>query len=340
MEARPAVLITGSTGFIGTRLAGELARRGTPVRALVRAGSDLGGLGDPRIQPVTGDVLEPASLRRAAAGCREVYHLAAHARTWARDPAIFRRVNVEGTRHLLEAASRAGVRRVVVASSIVTLGDTPPGTVGDEGTHRSRPPLTEYEASKLEAEQEALRASRDGLEVVVVNPTRVYGPGKWTEGNSVSRLLDLYTRGRLPFLLAGGRAVGNYVYVEDLVAGLLAAMERGRPAERYILGGENAPLRRLLDLVDQASGRRHLRLPLPAGLARGFACLEVFRAARLEGYPLVTPGWLETFLLDGAFSTAKAERDLGYRITPLAEGIRSTWGWIERRREAGHEPEP
>jgi farnesol dehydrogenase len=333
VEARPAVLITGSSGFIGTRLAGELARRGTAVRALVRARADLGGLDDPRIQPAPGDVLEPESLRRAAAGCREVYHLAAHARSWARDPAIFHRVNVDGTRHVLEAASRAGVRRVVVASSIVTLGATPQGVVADERAPRSRPPLTEYEASKLEAEREALRASGDGLEVVVVNPTRVYGPGKLTEGNSVSRLLDLYTRGRLPFLVDRGRAVGNYAYVDDLVAGLIDAMDRGRQGERYILGGENASLRRLLDLVDEASGRRHLRLPLPAGLARGIAHLERFRAAWLGGYPLITPGWLETFLLDGAFSCAKAERELGYRITPLAEGIRRTWRWIERRRE-------
>ncbi|HEU4386080.1 MAG TPA: NAD-dependent epimerase/dehydratase family protein [Anaeromyxobacteraceae bacterium] len=340
MEARTAVLVTGSSGFVGTRLAGELARRGTSVRALVRAGSDLGGLGDPRIQPVAGDVLEPESLRRAAAGCREVYHLAAHARAWARDPATFCRVNVEGTRHLLEAARRAGVRRVVVASSVVTLGDTPPCTVGDEGSPRSRRPLTEYEASKLEAEREALRASGDGLEVVVVNPTRVYGQGKWTEGNSVSRYIDLYTRGRLPFLLAGGGAVANYAYVEDLVSGFMAAMERGRPGERYILGGENATLRRLLDLVDDASGRRHLRLPLPAGLARGIARLEVFRAHWLGGSPLITPGWLETFLLDGAFSCAKAERELGYRITPLAEGIHRTWQWIERRQEGAHELEP
>ena len=117
-------------------------------------------------------------------------------------------MNVDGTRNVLEAARRAGARRAVVASSIVTLGATPPGVVADERAPRSLPPLTEYEASKLEAEREALQASGDGLEVVVVNPTRVFGPGKLTEGISVSRLVDLYDRGRLPFLLAGGRAVG------------------------------------------------------------------------------------------------------------------------------------
>lgn len=333
MGAEPSVLITGSTGFIGSQLAAELVRRGTAVRALVRPRGDRSGLEDPRIQLVPGDVLEPESLRKAVEGCREIYHLAAYARAWARDPATFHRVNVGGTRHLLEAARRAGVRRAVVTSSVVTLGPTAPGTVADERARRESPPLTEYEASKREVEREALAASGEGLEVVVVNPTRVYGPGKLTEGNSVVRLIDLYRRGRLPFLLAGGRAVGNYAYVDDLVAGLVAAMSRGRPGERYILGGENAPLRHLLDLVDHLAGRRHLRLPLPAALARVYARLEELRAARLGGYPLVTPGWLETFLLDGAFSCAKAERELGYRITPLAEGLRRTWAWLERCRE-------
>lgn len=334
MEGMPPVLVTGSTGFIGTLLAAELARRERAVRALVRALSDRTGLEDPRIEPALGDILEPESLRRAMEGCGEVFHLAGYARNWAKDPATFHRVNVEGTRNVLEAARQAGVRRAVVASSVLTLGPTPPGVVADEDTPRWLPPFTEYEASKLEVEREAMDAAVRGLEVVVVNPTRAYGPGKWTEGNSVSRLVDFYGRGRMPFLLAGGRPVGNYAYVSDLVGGLIAAMERGRPGERYILGGENASLRRLFALVDEASGRRHLSLPLPAALARLFARTELRRARWLGSYPLITPGWLETFLRDGAFSCAKAERELGYRITPLAEGLRRTWEWIERRREA------
>ncbi len=333
MEGVSATLVTGSTGFIGTRLAAELARGGQAVRALVRPRSDRSGLEDPRIEPVPGDLLDAGSLCRAMAGCDQVFHLAGYARNWAKDPATYRRVNVDGTRNVLEAARDSAVRRVVVASSIVTLGTTATGVVADETAARRAPPLTEYEASKLEVEREVAGVSSPGPEVVVVNPTRVYGPGKWTEGNSVSRLVDLYDRGRMPFLLDGGRPVGNYAYVGDLVAGFIAAMERGRPGERYILGGENASLRRLLDLVDEASGRRHLRLPLPAALARAYARMESWRARWLGSYPLITPGWVETFLADAAFSCAKAEHELGYRITPLAEGIRRTWEWVERRRK-------
>jgi farnesol dehydrogenase len=329
----PTALVTGSTGFIGTLLAADLARRGRAVRALVRQRGDRRGLEDPRIELALGDVLEPDSLRRATEGCAEVFHLAGYARNWAKDPDTFRRVNVQGTRNVLEAARRAGARRAVVASSALTFGPTPPGVVADEDARRWLPPLTEYEASKLEMESAVAEASGDGPEVVLVNPTRVYGPGKLTEGNSVSRLVDLYCRGRMPFLLAAGRAVGNYAYVDDVVGGLAAAMERGRPGERYILGGENASLRRFLDLVDEASGRRHRRIPLPAAPARLFARIERLRARRLGSYPLVAPGWVETFLRDAAFSSAKAERELGYRITPLSEGLRRTWEWIERARE-------
>jgi farnesol dehydrogenase len=332
LESASAALVTGSTGFIGTQLSAELARRGLAVRALVRPGSDQSGLEDPRIQLVPGDLLDAGSLRRAMAGCRQVFHVAGYARNWAKDPATFHRVNVDGTRNVLEAARDAAVQRVVVTSSIVALGTTPHGVVSDETAVRRAPPLTEYEASKLAVEREVAGACSRGAEVVVVNPTRVYGPGKWTEGNSVSRLVDLYVRGRMPFLLDGGRPVGNYAYVGDLVAGFISAMERGRPGERYILGGENASLRRLLDLVDEASGRRHLRLPLPANLARAYARMESWRTRWLGGYPLITPGWVETFLADAAFCCAKAEHELGYRITPLAEGIQRTWEWVERRR--------
>jgi len=323
-------LVTGASGFIGSLLAAELAGRGQAVRALVRAGSDRSGLAQRRIEPVTGDILDRESLRRAVAGCDEVYHLAAYARNWARDPGTFFRLNVEGARNVLEVAGAAGVRRILFTSSIVTLGPTPPGVVGDETLVRSLPPLTEYEASKLEAERQALRLAASGLPVVVVNPTRAYGPGKWTEGNSVSRMIELSRRGRLPVLLDGGRAVGNYAFVEDLVRGFASAMARGRVGERYILGGENASLRRFLDLVDETSGRRHRRVALPPWAARLYGALERRRARWLGGFPVITPDWVETFLRDWAFSCRKAQQELGYAVTPLPEGIRRTLAWLGR----------
>ncbi|HVN30739.1 MAG TPA: NAD-dependent epimerase/dehydratase family protein [Thermoanaerobaculaceae bacterium] len=325
--------VTGATGFIGSRLVAELVRRGHVVRALARPTSSREGLEDERITVVVGDIGAPASLRAGMEGCSGVFHLAAYARNWARDPSTFFELNVGGTRNVLAAARASGVARIVLTSTIVTFGPTPPGVVGDEEMPRSTPRFfTEYEESKAAAEREALRQAADALPVVIVNPTRVYGSGKLTEGNSTTIMIDLYDRGRFPVLLAGGVNVGNYAFVDDLVRGHLLAMARGRVGERYILGGENVSLARLFDLVDEATGKRHLRLNLPARLAAAYAEVEKKKAKWLGLYPRITPGWVETFLRDWAYSSAKAERELGYTVTPLKEGIGLTCEWLHGRR--------
>jgi nucleoside-diphosphate-sugar epimerase len=195
--------------------------------------------------------------------------------------------------------------------------------------------LTEYEESKSAAEREALDWVARGGPAVIVNPTRVYGPGKRTEGNSVTLMIDQYQRGRLPVLLNGGVNVGNYAFVDDLVRGYVLAMEKGRVGERYILGGENVSLQGLFALVDEVTGRRHRQMRFPAGAALGFARFERWKAEWLGVYPQITPGWVETFLADWAYSCAKAERELGYTITPLKEGIRATCEWLGAQRGAG-----
>jgi nucleoside-diphosphate-sugar epimerase len=325
--------VTGATGFIGNKLVAELARRGDAVRALVRPTSSREGLEDERITSVVGDLGDRSSLRTAIEGCSGVFHLAAYARNWARDPSTFFDLNVGGTRNVLEAAKAAGVERVVLTSTIVTFGPTPPGIVGDEHMARATTHFyTEYEESKMVAEREALRMASEGVPVVVVNPTRVYGPDKLTEANSVTIMINLYDRGRFPILLAGGANVANYALVDDVVRGHILAMEKARVGERYILGGENVSLSRLFDLVDEATGKKHLRLDLSARLAMAYSLLEKKKAEWLGLHPRVTPGWVETFLRDWAYSSAKAERELGYTVTPLKEGIRLTCEWLRGRR--------
>ena len=328
------MFVTGATGFIGTALVAELVTRGNRVRALTRTASNREGLALEHVSLVEGDVLDPESLERGMAGCSAVIHLAGYARNWARDARVFFAHNVEGTRNVLAAARAAGAERVVVTSTVVTFGPTPPGIVGDETMPRGTTGfLTEYEESKTAAEREALRFATEGLPVVIVNPTRVYGPGKLTEGNSVSLMVDLYDRGKLPVLLDGGRSIGNYVLVDDVVRGHILAMEKGRIGERYILGGENASLKGFFEVVDDVSGKKHRQVSLPRPVALAYAHLEQRRAQWFGAYPRITPGWVETFLRDWAYSCAKAERELGYTRTPLREGIRRTYEWLVRLRK-------
>ncbi|MBI2620141.1 MAG: SDR family oxidoreductase [Ignavibacteriales bacterium] len=327
------VFVTGATGFIGTKLVNELVRNGHAVHALSRPTSNREGLDHERIKFVMGDITDKESLRRGMEGCTQAYHLAAYAKNWAPDPSLFYLQNLEGMKNVFDAAREAGVGRVVFTSTIVVFGPTPPRVVGNETMPRiTRRYFTEYEESKAIAEQEALGYVARGHSIVIVNPTRVYGPGKLTEGNSVSLMIDMYDRGKVPVLLNNGVNVGNYVFVDDLVKGHILAMENGKPGERYILGGENSSLKNLFRLVDEVSGKKHFQVNLPPALAYVYSSLEKKKADWFGFYPQITPGWVETFLQDWAYSCLKAEKELGYTITPLKEGIRLTYEWLHHLR--------
>jgi nucleoside-diphosphate-sugar epimerase len=332
-QAMKKIFVTGATGFVGSNLVAELVRRGYSVHALTRRTSDRSGLDHERVRLFQGDILDRDSLRHAMRGCDWVFHVAAYAKNWSADGSVFYRQNVDGLRNVLDVARQLSVERLVYTSTVVTFGPTLPGTVGNEEMLRITDQcFTEYEHSKLLGERLALEYAAKGFPLVIVNPTRVYGPGKLTEGNSVSQMIELYDRGRMPVLLNGGVNVGNYVFVDDLVRGHIEAMERGRVGERYILGGENVSLKRFFELVGEVSGRRHLQFSLPASLARVFAWEEQKKAEWFGIHPRITAGWVETFLRDWAFSCSKAENELGYVVTPLKEGIRLTYDWLLQRR--------
>lgn len=336
MTHADAVFVTGSTGFIGTKLVNELVQRGHTVHALTRGTSNTEGLSHERIKLVTGDIQDRASLRTGMEGCRQVYHLAAYAKNWSRDPSVFHKQNVEGMRNVFDVAHAADVERVVFTSTIVAFGPTQAGIVGNEDMPRiTQRYYTEYEETKSIAENEAQQYAARGFPLVIVNPTRVYGPGKLTEGNSVSLMIDMYDRGKVPVLLNGGNDVGNYVLVDDLVRGHILAMEKGRIGERYILGGENASLKHIFKMVDDVSGKKHVQVNLPPRIAYLYAGFEKKKAEWFGIYPQITPGWIETFLQDWAYSPAKAERELGYTFVPLKEGIRLTFEWLCQQRASG-----
>jgi farnesol dehydrogenase len=344
METAQKVFVTGGTGFIGTRLVEALVRRGQTVRVLSRQadpkpppgfeGPEGGPWRQEQVELVRGEIGDRDLLVRAMAGCRRVFHLAAYAKNWAPDPQTFFDVNVQGMRNVFDAAAELGVERVVWTSTVMTFGPTPPGVVADEDTPRITDRYyTDYERTKTIAEGEALRRAQEGFPVVIVSPTRVYGPGHLTEGNALARLIDDYDRGRLPVLLNRGVNVGNYVLVDDVAEGHILAMEKGRVGQRYILGGENTSLKQFFRIVDQVSGKRHRQLPIFKVLPLLFAGLQEKRAQWFGVYPRITPGWVRTFLADWAHSSQKARRELGYRPTPLVEGMRITYDWLQRIRK-------
>ena len=319
-------LVTGSSGFIGRHLVAQLARSGAAVRALQRT---PGPGGDGRIERLRGDVLDPVSVARAVEGCDTVYHLAAYAHAWAQSPATFFDVNVGGTRCVLDAALKLGVRRVVITSSVVTMGSAN-GRPASESTPRHSPALTPYEQSKLAVEETACDYAGRGLHVVIVNPTRVFGPGLLNEGNSATRMIRMYLDGVWRVVPGDGRAGGNYAYVEDVARGHILAMAGGKSGERYILGGENVSYNEFFSTLDRIAGMRRLLIHVPRGAAIAVAGAAVAGARVLHTPPPITPGWVRTFYADASYCIDRAKAELGYIVTPLPEALGATVAWLQR----------
>jgi farnesol dehydrogenase len=321
------VFLTGATGFIGQKLLGLLVGRGDTVHVLSRSPLPECSV---NVLEFRGDILKREDVNRAMQGCNVAYHLAGYARNWARDASVFYRVNVGGTAVVLEAARSCGLTRVVYTSSAMVLGPSNDVPV-TESSVRIAPVLTDYERSKIAAEERVVSEAQDGLETVVVCPTRVFGPGLLNEGNSATQMIKMYIEGKWRILPGDGTALGNYAYVADVARGHLCAMEQGWSGERYILGGENVSYLTLFDEIAGIAGVKRRMMHLPRRLAMTAAHAEEVRARIFHGYPAVTPGWAATFLTDCACSSAKAERELDYRITPLRRALRETVDWLREK---------
>jgi dihydroflavonol-4-reductase len=324
------VLLTGASGFVGSAVARKLREAGYAVRALVRAGSPRAHLGELGLDFVVGDLRDPASLRAALAGVRYLFHVAADYRLWARNPDELAQTNVAGTRALMEEALRAGVERVVYTSSVATLRVGPEGQIADETM-----PLDEadaigvYKRSKVAAERSVEEMVRRGLPAVIVNPSTPIGP-RDVKPTPTGRIILEAAAGRMPAFVDTGL---NMVHVDDVAAGHLLAFERGRVGERYILGGQDATLADILGAVAGEAGRLPPRIRIPRRAIVPLAYITEAFASVTGKEPMLTRDGLKMSKNKMFFSSAKAERELGYRARPYAEGIRDAIAWF---RQAGY----
>jgi farnesol dehydrogenase len=327
--------ITGVSGFIGSNLARELSMDGHTVNAIVRSPLN-GGLQDlPGIHLVHGDLFDKEVLLKAMEGCDVVFHLAALAKAWVKDPKDFYRINVEGAENVFQAARLSGVKKVVFTSTAGTMAPSPDYEPTDESTQRSLPYFNEYEVTKARAEELARDFSRHGLAVVIVNPTRVYGPGPLNASNSVTKMIDGYRKGKWRIIPGNGKKIGNYVYIDDVVHGHLLAAQNGKAGERYILGGENLTFDEFFSRLGYLTGRSHKMFHFPLSLMAASAKFMELQNLLTGIPPLITEGWVKKFLSHWSLSSDKARNELGYRITPFESGVSSTIEWLEREEVAG-----
>ncbi len=324
-----SILVTGSTGFIGTELVEALVSRGETVHVLSRSGRDDASSKSGNIRLFQGDILDTISIQRSIKGCDRVFHLAAYAKNWAKDSKTFFDVNVGGLKNTLDAAVNEGVKKIVFTSTSLTSGPSNELPV-TESMARAREFFTDYERSKYMAEELARRYVVDGTDIVIVNPTRVFGPGLLTEGNSATKMIQWYLLGKWRIILGDGERLGNYAFIEDVVRGHLLAMDAGRSGEKYVLGGENVSYNEFFRTLSEISARNYKLFHVPPSIALSCSKIEELRARFFNHYPLITPGWVRTFLEDWAFSTDKAQHELGYTITPLRTALKKTIGWLSK----------
>ena len=325
---RGPICVTGGSGFIGSHVVRRLIALGRQVRCLVMAGDPAPALAGLSVEQITGDLLDPDALDRAMDGCELVIHLAAIYALWLPDPKLMHQVNVDGTREVLSAARRAGVKRVVHTSSIAAVGNLPGTACADETTLFKEWKLADpYVLSKVLSEREALRdIHRETMDVVVVNPAFPFGArdiGPTPTGKLILSLM----RGELPFVMHGGF---NGVDVRDVAEGHLLAAERGRSGERYILAGHNLTYRTFaFDVARLCRGRGPL-LTLPRRLLLKLGSLSELAANMTGTPPLFTHRSIA--LTAGRylyFDTTKARTELGYVPGPLEDAYRDAIAWFE-----------
>jgi dihydroflavonol-4-reductase len=321
-------LVTGGTGFVGSHVVRALVAQGRSVRCLARLESRRDNLEGLPVEIVSGDLADAASLARALSGVHTLYHVAADYRLWAKDPQELYRANAGGTENILAAAAAAGVSRVVYTSSVAALGLKDDGSPGDEATPVARERIIgHYKKSKYDAERVAEKWAARGLPVVIVNPSTPIGERDIKPTPTGQLIVDFLNR-RLPAYVDTGL---NLIDVRDVAAGHLAAAERGRPGERYILGNRNMTLKEILDVLAAVTGLPAPGLRLPHWIPLSAAAVAT-GVARVTGRPPRVS--LESVRMSTHrmfFDAGKAVRELGLAQTPVEEPLARAVAWFRDR---------
>ena len=323
------VLVTGATGYIGSAVARELAENDTKIRCLVRETSNMKNLDGLYVEIAHGDIRDIESVRRALKGCERVYHLAAVYANWLPDSGLMYRVNEEGTRNVLTACRKAGIQKIVYCSSVAALGAHGKIPADESAQFNLNSTKDHYYISKYRAEQVALEFSRSGLPVVIVNPSNPIGPRDIAPTPTGALMINLL-KGKFPGYVDGGI---NLIDVTDCARGIVAAMEKGRAGEKYILGNRNVSIKEYFELIVKAAGRGKspsLRIPAWMAVFSGFGYQML---ARFNGKPPVTSAsWARVGSHYSWWDSTKARENLGLGQRPLEESIADAIQWFETNR--------
>lgn len=324
------ILITGAAGYIGNRLAHILADLGNEVHALARSDSAIKFLQHPNITIFKGDILNEESLLIAMKSCTQVYHTAALVGAWVKDTTTFYKVNVEGTRNVLNAAIQTGIEKMVFTSTCGVIGPSL-----NEPMNETDPRITgfqlDYEISKKIGEDLVLQYAKEGLNAVVVSPSKVYGPGNTSHSLTANAVIENFLKKRIVFIPSPGTHMACFAFIDDIVNGHLLAMEKGKAGEKYILGGVNISYWNFFDQIRKTSSRKGYIIQLSKFFIKSWAVLQQLSYRLLGIHPRFTVKSVDTVFSNYTFSSEKAVRELCYQITPLEEAIKKTIQYLKTR---------
>ncbi len=325
------VFITGATSTIGNHLVNLLTLEGITLHFLVRDIKKASYFNQNNIKLFQGDIDSEEALIQAMSGCTHVFHLAALTRVWEKNPSRYYEVNVGGTLNVLKVAKSLGISRVVITSSAGGYGPSINSVVTEEKV-REIGFFNDYECSKVLCELKAKEFSiAENLDVVIVSPTRVYGPTLDAEVSSITLLFDQYVNHSWRLIPGDGQEVGNYAYIEDVAYGHLLAMRHGKSGESYILGGHNITYNTFFRILAEQSNIRRKMIHAPFFLQNAYARLELFKARYISGVAKITPQWLAKGKYHWEADCSKAINALGYQVTPMEEAFSNTITFLKRK---------
>ena len=321
------VLVTGATGYLGRQLALRLAGDGNIVHALYRSEAKLEGLQHKNIYPYRGTLTDAESINSAMQGCSQVYHLAALASAWTRNSRVFYDENVGGTENVLKVAEKQGVKKLVFTSSAGVLGPSSTDPNTEEKQFEAKH-FTHYDRSKAMSENLVMEYVDKGLPAIVVNPTRIFGPGSMSTSNATTMMIDRYILGKWKIIPGDGESIGNYVFVEDVVNCHLLVMEKGRIGERYLAGGENLSFNEFFARLALVSGVQQKMYRLPVSLMMSAARMMLGTAWLTGWSPPIIPAFVRRYNHNWKISDKKARKELGYEPLSFEEGLKETIDWL------------
>lgn len=324
------ITVTGASGYIGSNLINTLIQQGHEVRVIVRNIKEVPAeiVNKKEITYYAGDITMPNTINAPLKNCDQLYHLAAYASAWAPNHEIFYDVNVQGTKNIMQAAMNAGVQKVVYTSTAGVYGPQKNGELINEKQDYNLDAFTHYEKSKIQAELYIKQEVTKHLDVSIVNPTRVYGPGSIGVSNAATVLMKKYLENNWHLIPGNGTNIGNYVYVNDVVQGHLLAMEKGKNGENYLLTGANLTYDEFFDLIKEISGvdvtMFHVTDFWAELISSGISLYSLFSYSKDK----IKPEWVKRYLKNWGIDGSKAINELGYQPTDVKKGFKETINWL------------